>query len=190
MDGKEGRSGKPADDGGTAFRLPGLAPDARAVISGGQTGVDRAALDAALKVRLPASGWCPRGRLSEEGPIPARYPLQETPSAEYGQRTAWNVQASDGTLLCCQGPPGGGTALTWELAIRSGKPLFIVDLDQAPPAASVWCWLQEMRIRVLNVAGPRESQRPGIYRAAFVYLCEVLEGWRNLPDQHIENAGC
>lgn len=164
-------------EGGPDYRLPVPARWAKAVISGGQTGVDRAALDAAMSVGLPVSGWCPRGRLSEDGPIPERYPLQETPSDDYGQRTLWNVLAGDGTLICCLGPPAGGTALTWELAVQFRKPLFILDLNRTPPVESILHWLQESRIRVLNVAGPRESQRPGIYRVARAYLCQVLQSW-------------
>src|SRR5437870_10377236 len=92
------------------------------IISGGQTGVDRAALDVALELGLPCGGWCPRGRRAEDGPIPERYPLQEMKSPAYPPRTARNVRDSDGTVILTRGQPDRGTALTIELAERYRKP--------------------------------------------------------------------
>src|SRR5947209_13063019 len=92
------------------------------IVSGGQTGVDRAALDVALELGLPCGGWCPRGRRAEDGPLPARYPLTETSWEGYPQRTRWNVRDSDGTLILTRGQPDRGTALTIKLAQRLGKP--------------------------------------------------------------------
>src|SRR5438876_1977372 len=86
------------------------------IISGGQTGVDRAALDVALELGIPCGGWCPQGRRAEDGVIPARYPLRETPWWGYPQRTEWNVRDSDGTLILAEGEPDRGTVLTRELA--------------------------------------------------------------------------
>jgi len=140
------------------------------VVSGGQTGVDRAALDAARAAGLPSGGWCPRGRRAEDGPIDPGYPLVETPSAEYAQRTAWNVRDSDGTLVVARGRPAGGTALTMTLARRHGKPVVVVDLARSPSPDEVSRWVQSRAIGTLNVAGPRESQRPGIGREARVFL--------------------
>lgn len=91
------------------------------IISGGQTGADRAALDAALACGLPIGGWCPRGRRAEDGQIPARYPLVETPSRDYRQRTRWNVRDSDFTLVFVIGSLGGGSKFTTEVAERMGK---------------------------------------------------------------------
>jgi hypothetical protein len=140
------------------------------VVSGGQTGVDRAALDAARAVGLPCGGWCPRGRLAEDGPIDPGYPLVETPSADYAQRTEWNVRDSDATLLIARGRPTGGTALTIALAHRHGRPLLVADLARDPSPGEVSRWIEARAVGVLNVAGPRESQRPGIGREAGAFL--------------------
>jgi Circularly permutated YpsA SLOG family len=142
----------------------------RKVVSGGQTGVDRAALDAALGLGLACGGFCPRGRRAEDGPIDERYPLMETPSDDYAERTEWNVRDSDGTLVLTRGNPSGGTALTIELARRIGRPFLVVDLTGDPDPAAALRWLAEARIGVLNVAGPRESQRPGIAEEAKAFL--------------------
>jgi hypothetical protein len=144
------------------------------VVSGGQTGVDRAALDAAQALGLPSGGWCPRGRLAEDGPIDPAYALVETPSADYGQRTEWNVRDSDGTLVLVRGRATGGTALTIALARREGKPLFVLDLGRNPSPDEVSQWIAVSRIGVLNVAGPRESQRPGIGTEARAFLERLL----------------
>lgn len=148
----------------------------RKVLSGGQTGVDRAALDVALALGLPGGGWCPRGRKAEDGPLPARYPLTETPTEDYERRTEWNVRDADGTLILNQGPLQGGTALTAELARRYGKPLLLIDLAQPPPDERVAQWLERHKIGVLNIAGPRESGRPGVYAQATAYLRRLLPG--------------
>jgi hypothetical protein len=137
-------------------------PTLAKLVSGGQTGVDRAALEVALQLGIPCGGWCPRGRRAEDGTIPARYPLAETPDTRYPQRTAWNVRDSDGTLVLHAGPPRGGTALTLRVARRQGKPLLAVDLDDDPDAAVVAEWITRSGIQLLNVAGPRESESPGI----------------------------
>ena len=144
------------------------------VVSGGQTGVDRAALDLALEFGLPCGGWCPRGRLAEDGRIPDRYPLRETPLADYAQRTEWNVRDSDATLVLYRGRPRGGTALTVKLARRLGRPCLTVDLDAAPDPAAVRSWLTGLGVAALNVAGPRESQAPGIGDQARTLLGTVL----------------
>jgi hypothetical protein len=144
------------------------------LIAGGQTGVDRAALEAALSLGIACGGWCPRGRRAEDGVIAARYPLCETASAQYRHRTAKNVQAADATLLLTCGTLTGGTALTARLAERYGKPARSVDLNRPEPLSQVAAWVHENRVRVLNVAGPRESQCPGIHAQAFGYLRMLL----------------
>jgi hypothetical protein len=137
------------------------------IVSGGQTGVDRAALDAARAAGLACDGWCPRGRLAEDGPIDPRYPLAETPSAEPAERTAWNVRDSDATLVLAPGEPAGGTALAVERARALGRPLWVHDLDAGPlDRAAVRAWLAGEGVARLNVAGPRESERPGVARRA------------------------
>jgi hypothetical protein len=142
----------------------------RKVVSGGQTGVDRAALDAARALGLPCGGWCPRGRLAEDGPIDPAYPLVETPGVDYAQRTEWNVRDSDGTLVLVRGRSAGGTALTIALARRHGKPLLVLDLTRDPSPDEALRWIEAGRIGVVNVAGPRESQNPGIGTEAREFL--------------------
>ncbi len=144
------------------------------VVSGGQTGVDRAALDVALELGLPCSGWCPKGRKAEDGPIPSRYPLTETKSADYAQRTEWNIRDSDGTLVLTRGTPSEGTAFTIEVAKKWGKPCLVLDLSDKPIASAVVAWAKEHGIKILNVAGPRESKCPGIYAQALEFLKKVL----------------
>jgi predicted Rossmann-fold nucleotide-binding protein len=144
------------------------------IISGGQTGVDRAALDVALELGFPCGGWCPKGRRAEDGVIPDRYPLQETSSADYRVRTEKNVEESDGTLVLGWGAPTGGTALTLKLARRHQKPSFLVDLVHEGEASIVRKWGRIKKIRILNVAGPRESEAPGIHARVLSFLKEVL----------------
>ncbi len=148
------------------------------VVSGGQTGVDRAALDAALEVGLPVGGWCPRGRRAEDGVIPARYPLQEAPSVRYEQRTRLNVEHSDGTLILARGPLSGGTQQTLLFARRMQKPHWVVQLDRQPAWDAALAWLLEHHIRVLNVAGPRESNAPGIAAQARAWLVPLFLLWK------------
>jgi len=151
------------------------------VVSGGQTGVDRAALEAARVAGLEIGGWCPRGRRAEDGLIPTDYPLAETPSPRYPQRTAWNVRDSDGTLVLVRGTPRGGSALTVRLATATGRPLLVVDLDAAPDPATVAAWLAAGAIAVLNVAGPRESENRGIGRQVRAFLAAVFSVLRQGP---------
>src|SRR5262245_29956719 len=140
------------------------------IVSGGQSGVDRSALDVALELGLPCGGWCPRGRRAEDGPIDRHYPLQETPWDGYPQRTEWNVRDSDGTLVLTRGEADRGTALTIELADRYKKPCLVLDLAEKPDPAEVRAWVEAHGIHELNVAGPRESSRPGIQAEAADFL--------------------
>lgn len=146
------------------------------IISGGQTGADRAALDAAIELGIAHGGWCPRGRRAEDGPIPARYSLEETDSPEYAVRTELNIRGSDATLIVGEPPLSGGTALTERLACRHGKPYLLISPSAADEqaVATVRQWLQAGKYTVLNVAGPRESQLPGIGRRTFELLLAIF----------------
>ncbi len=145
------------------------------IISGGQTGVDRAALDAAGDLGVPQGGWCPLGRRAEDGPIPERYPLVEVASPDYAVRTERNVLDSDATLILTRAEPAGGTALTAQLAQRHRKPLLVVEPDDPTAPERIAAWLGEHAFAVLNVAGPRESQSPGIGAVAERVLREALQ---------------
>ena len=136
------------------------------VVSGGQTGVDRAALDAAIEAGIGCGGWCPRGRRAEDGIIPKRYPLKQTIGSGYFERTRRNVEDANGTLIVAPGELNGGTLATLNYAQRIGKPLLIIDLDELNRErhlTGIIEWLNIHRVKILNVAGPRESGRPGIY---------------------------
>lgn len=145
------------------------------ILSGGQTGVDRAALDCALELGFSCGGWCPKGRLAEDGILDKKYPLQETPSQEYSQRTEWNVRDSDGTLILSFGKPTGGTLFTIECAKKLDKPILVFDLKSDPDISLFPLWLKKNRIAILNIAGPRESLKPGtIYPLAKIALTDLL----------------
>ncbi|MBW3538846.1 MAG: putative molybdenum carrier protein [Planctomycetes bacterium] len=149
------------------------------IISGGQTGVDRAALDVAAELGLERGGWCPLGRKAEDGPIPEDYPLEETPSARYAERTRWNVRDSDATLILTLGPLAGGSALAEKATRRFGKPCLVIDLTDPWDPAAAARWIKghaagPLTAGSLNIAGPRESQHPGLYDRAADYLRSVL----------------
>ncbi|MDA0284860.1 MAG: putative molybdenum carrier protein [Planctomycetota bacterium] len=145
------------------------------LVSGGQTGVDRAALEVALELGIPCGGWCPRGRRAEDGRIPDRFPLDECASRNYAVRTRMNVAESDGTLILSRGKLTGGTALTESIALQHGKPSIVIDLVTELGVQPVEEWIAENRIRTLNVAGPRESQQSGIFAQASAYLREFFK---------------
>lgn len=151
----------------------------RRVVSGAQTGVDRAALDAALELGISCGGWVPRGRLDERGRIPDRYPnLRETATAEWNERTEANVRDSDGTLILSRGPLTGGSKYTAEVARRLGRPWLHLDLTEVPAEAAVRRardWMDGEQVEVLNVAGPRASKDPGLYEIATAVLRGVLD---------------
>ncbi len=145
------------------------------IISGGQTGVDRAALDLAMELNIPCGGWCPQGRLAEDGIIPEKYPLQETVTAEYEERTRKNVEDSDGTLILTHGQPKGGTTYTIEITLILEKPVWIIDFNSEFSIEAVAQWIDRNFIFNLNIAGPRESVFPGIYEQAKEFLREIFE---------------
>lgn len=162
---------------GTLVRLPNraqlellpLRQLVRRIVSGGQTGVDRAALDWALASGVAHGGWCPRGRRAEDGPIAERYALLETESASYAERTRRNVREADATLILTVGPLAGGTLLTQRVATAAGKPCLVTRLDSPyaqGEAQRILEWLGADALLVLNVAGPREQSRPGVHALA------------------------
>lgn len=133
------------------------------IVSGGQTGVDRGALDAALEASFPCGGWCPAGRVAEDGPIAPRYPLIELPGSSYEERTLRNVLDSDGTAILYRGELEGGTRLTAEHCQVSGKPCELLNAARLSPdeaAREIIAFIAGRNIRVLNVAGPRASKWP------------------------------
>jgi GT2 family glycosyltransferase len=146
------------------------------IISGGQTGVDRAALDAAMSLGVECGGWCPEGRLAEDARIPAAYPVMELPGGDYVSRTAQNVKDSDGTVIFCRGALQGGTMATADFCSAEGKPLLVVDAatsETRHAAEMVDGFVREHGIAVLNVAGPRASQWAGGYDFTF----QTLQTW-------------
>ncbi|MEZ6120934.1 MAG: putative molybdenum carrier protein [Pirellulaceae bacterium] len=145
------------------------------IVSGGQTGVDQAALDVAIALGIPHGGWCPRGRRSEAGRIPDRYQLQECDSENYRIRTEQNVIDSDGTLILFRKKLTGGTKFTYKLAVQHQKPHLLVDLDFPPSLDDVVQWIHDQQLRTLNVAGPRESTSPGIAQQAASFLTQMFD---------------
>jgi hypothetical protein len=142
-------------------------PSGFTILSGGQTGADRAALDFSIRAGIPHEGWCPRGRLAEDGRLDSHYNLRETPSAKYDERTRWNVRDSDATLVITIKPKAtGGTGLTLGIARQLGKPHLHIARDTIESlesaAASVVEFIAEHQVTRLNVAGPRASQEPEI----------------------------
>jgi len=145
------------------------------IVSGGQTGVDRAALDVALELGLACGGWCPKGRLAEDGPISERYPLRETVSDAYQERTIRNVVECDATLVLAPGLPTAGTAFTVEAARTHGRPVLVIDLDDdVTTPAEAAAWITARHVDTLNVAGPRESSSPGIRQRAKDFLLRMF----------------
>jgi hypothetical protein len=143
------------------------------IISGGQTGADRAALDTAIKLRIPHGGWVPRSRMAEDGPISDKYQLQEMTTENYAARTEKNVQDSDGTLIISHGPLTGGSDYTRKMAMKHGKNWLHTDLNKLPTfqaAMVIEDWISKNDIENLNVAGPRASQDPQIYGLVTVIL--------------------
>ncbi|ABC77638.1 putative molybdenum carrier protein [Syntrophus aciditrophicus] len=143
------------------------------IISGGQTGADRAALDFAIKHHIPYGGWVPKGRLAEGGRVPETYQLQEMPTSDYSKRTEKNVLDSDGTLIISHGILKGGSALTEFFAEQYKKPCLHIDLDRISiedAATLINSWTVSHHIQVLNIAGPRAGKDPEIYQATMDLL--------------------
>lgn len=152
------------------------------IVAGGQTGVDRAALDTAIALGIDYGGWCPKGGWAEDMPDPpgllAHYPeLRETPSAEPAERTRWNVRDSDATLVIVDNRGAivsAGTELALDVAERLGRPAIVLDVADNDSTFRLREWLAAIGPDVLGVGGPRESEAPGIYKRAAGLLCAVL----------------
>jgi hypothetical protein len=138
----------------------------RKIVSGGQTGVDQAALDAAIKLGIPHGGWVPKGRKTENGPLPKKYNMQEMPNSNYSDRTEQNVLDSEGTLIISRGRLTDGSEYTRKMAMKHNRPWLHIDLSKKPKfhaSTIVISWIDENRVEVLNVAGPRASKDPELY---------------------------
>lgn len=143
------------------------------IISGAQSGVDRAALEFALKFNIPHGGWIPKGRLAEDGPLPEKYQLQEMPTSSYPKRTEQNVIDSDGTVIFSRGKPTGGTDYTRKMVLKHKKQLVHIDLNlktSYDAAYRILSWIEFYHINILNVAGLRASKDPAIYNDVFKIL--------------------
>ena len=143
------------------------------IISGGQTGVDRAALDVAIKLGISHGGWCPKGRKAEDGSISLKYKLQETLSSEYSERTELNIRDSDGTLVILTNTPIGGTRFTIDKLVALNKPYISID-PKLIKLDEIILWIKDNNIHKLNVAGPRVSQCHNIYCLAYNVLERLL----------------
>lgn len=136
------------------------------IISGGQTGADRAALDVAIELGIPHGGYLPKGRKTEAGRLPAKYDLKEMPTDSYPKRTEQNVIDSDATLIISHGALTGGSDYTRQVAQKHGKPWIHVDASRTSIDSAVQlvrAWINGSEVKVLNVAGPRASKDPKIY---------------------------
>jgi Circularly permutated YpsA SLOG family len=148
------------------------------IVSGGQTGVDRAALDVALKHGIECGGWCPAGRLDESGKIPDHYPIRELPGGGFTERTLHNVKDSDGTVVIYPGELRGGSEQTVRFCVELQRPYQLIDASKitAEDAANlITDFLRAKKISILNVAGPRQSEWPEGYNYAFLALSAFLK---------------
>ena len=157
------------------------------LISGGQTGADRAALDVAIRLGIPYGGWIPKGRKTEDGRLPDEYELQEMPTTGYPERTERNVVDSDGTVIISHGRISGGSLLTFAMAERHNRPCLHIDLNKTAPftaAQDINNWIQDNDIEILNIAGPRAGEDPLVYGAterilhSVVHLNLMMSNWK------------
>ena len=147
--------------------------DSLVLVTGGQTGIDRATLDFCLENRRPCGGWCPEGRMAEDGPLSLIYPVKELPGADYDQRTSANVRDSDATVIFFAGALHGGTLKSYESVKKDVKPVLLLDmtlLDTGGAQSHLADFIERYRPGILNVSGPRESEWP----AGYDYCFEVL----------------
>lgn len=167
MSGKRTKPATPLPKGRPAVHVP------QKIVSGGQTGVDRAGLELALALGVEHGGWCPLGRLAEDGQVPCHYRLTENDSRDYKVRTRQNVLDSDATLILYADQISGGTALTRRVAKELQRPCLCIRIgDKAP--AEIAAWLNQVQPAVLNIAGPRDSSSPGIQAHALDVLLSLF----------------
>lgn len=155
------------------------------LISGGQTGVDRGALDASLDARFPCGGWAPAGRIAEDGPIDPRYPLVELHGSGYEERTLKNVLESDGTGILYFGALEGGTRLTTDCCVKHGKPCELLNAERLTPreaAAELAAFITREDLSVLNIAGPRASKWPGAHAYAHETIRHLIGAFAKQRD--------
>ncbi len=146
------------------------------IISGGQTGASRAALDVAINLSIPYGGWTPKGRLTEDGSLPDAYQLNEMPTSSFAKGIQQNIADSDGTLILTRGDPADGAEIAIKIARKRKHPFLHVDLDATPAlqtALLITEWINENRIEVLHVTGSRASKAPGIYESTLHILESV-----------------
>lgn len=158
------------------------------IISGGQTGVDRGALDAALSFNFPCGGWCPKGRMAEDGPIEKKYPLKETIEKSYSTRTKLNVTDSDGTLIIYNKQMTGGTKLTYQFTLDLKKPVFLIQNSgfYNTEADKIFKWMDKFHIGTLNIAGPRQSDWKEGYKMSKKITKMIISHYSN-PLQQKDN---
>lgn len=155
------------------------------IVSGGQTGADRAALDIAIHLNIPHGGWCPHGRSAEDGTISPKYNLKEAPASTpdlkpdadtiYKIRTELNARDSDGTLIILKGDPIGGTLYTIEMLQKHKKPYLLINPANQHIIDEIVTWVKKNNIRKLNIAGPRASQEKDIYESTYAILQMILK---------------
>jgi hypothetical protein len=169
--------GQPADRGDAWLWSTIMPPKRFKIVSGGQTGADRAALDWALRNKIPHGGWCPKGRRAEDGPIPPRYELSETPTARYIQRTEWNVRDSDATVIfSIDSVLTGGPRKTLEFTRKYKKPWLVLAnsvSEEGDPVLRLKGFIRRHHVHTLNVAGPRASREPAVGD----WVLAVLDAW-------------
>jgi hypothetical protein len=147
------------------------------IISGGQTGADQGALDAAIRLGIPHGGWIPKGRITENGPLPDKYHLIEMPTKSYSARTKKNIRESNGTLILSHGRLTGGSEYTEKWVIKYDKPMIHIDLSSVTPfdaAVLINDWIVDYDIKVMNVAGPRASKDSKIYQSTLDIIESAL----------------
>lgn len=162
------------------------------IVSGGQTGVDQAALDAAAELGISYGGWLPKGRLTEDGPLPVSYVgMSEMPTKDYLKRTEQNVIDSDITVVICHGEPSGGTKRTLAFAEKHGRPSWRVDLDDDPENQRLFAEQFVLRGHggaTINFAGPRGSKAPGIYDEAKQFIIALFKGFASHVNSQQDGA--